>query len=641
MSDNERRLAAIMFTDMVGYTALGQRNESLSLALVEEQRKIIRPILTRHNGKEVKTMGDAFLVQFPNALDAVRCAYDIQRATREFNFSLAPEKRLHLRIGIHLGDVVESGGDISGDAVNLASRIEPLAEDGGVSLTRHVFDQVQNKFEVPFRSLGPKSLKNVSLPVEVYAMTMPWDETKTSPSSLEKVRIAVLPFANMSPDPADEYFADGLTEELIDRLCQVGGLEVIARTSVMSYKKQEKKASEIAMELKAGSIVEGSVRKAGDTIRVTAQLVNGATEGHLWSSKYDRTLNDIFAVQTEIAEQVVDALKVRLLPREKAAIQKKATENTEAYELYLQGRYYWNERTKESIERAMAYFRKALEKDPQFALAYAGLADSYTILLDRGLVAGREYQELCRKNAERALEIDPLLPEAHLAMGGMLRLKFDWTAAELEFRKSLELNPSLAQARHWLGMHYSVLDRWEESNREYAEALKLDPLSKHLAGVASYVMMMAGMLDDGMRMAEELVGKHPDAYWGHTSLSFACLKKGQFRRAIEEAKLGDDGSGHPFPMSVLLYAMKAAGRQEEAEETFKKYLATDGAKPWSPSQMAMVYVVMNRLDEAFELLGKGFRDTDPGLIYLGWPPIFDSVRLDPRYLELLRKVKPS
>jgi adenylate cyclase len=216
LTEGTRRLAAIMFTDLVGYTALGQRNESLSLALVDEQRKLIRPILNRHNGREVKTIGDAFLVEFSSALEATRCAYDIQRAIKEFNISLPEERRVHLRIGVHLGDVLDSEGDVSGDAVNVASRIKDLADDGDVCLTRQVYDHVQNKFELPLKSLGPRSLRNVNTPVEVYRMQMPWGEKRVGqPAELDKKRIAVLPFANMSPDPADEYFADGLTEELI------------------------------------------------------------------------------------------------------------------------------------------------------------------------------------------------------------------------------------------------------------------------------------------------------------------------------------------------------------------------------------------------------------------------------------------
>ena len=242
---------------------MGQRNESFSLALVEEHRRVIRPILSKHNGREVKTMGDAFFVEFPSALEAVRCAYDIQRAIRELNFSLAEDRRVQLRIGIHLGDVVDTEGDISGDAVNLASRIERFANDGGVCLTREVHSQVANKFDLPLKSLGPKDLKNVEVPVEVYRVLMPWEEETPSAGVMDRKRIAVLPFSNFSPDPSDEYFADGMTEELITRLSEIKGLRVIARTSVMAYKKKEKTISAIARELGAGSIIEGSVRKPG------------------------------------------------------------------------------------------------------------------------------------------------------------------------------------------------------------------------------------------------------------------------------------------------------------------------------------------------------------------------------------------
>ena len=281
MSQGHRKLAAIMFTDMAGYTALGQRNESLSLALAEEQRKLLRPVFNRHNGREIKTMGDAFLVEFSNALDAVRCAYDVQRASREFNISQPSDQRIILRIGLHLGDVVESQGDISGDAVNIASRIQSLAEDGGICVTRQVYDQVQNKFDLPLKGLGSRSLKNVSAPIEVFKMVLPWEkEQKSSMSQLDASRVAVLPFANMSPDPSDSYFADGITEEIISTLSGVSGLNVISRTSVMGYKGTTKRVKEIGGELEAGSVLEGSFRKAGNRIRVTAQLIHVGDDRH-------------------------------------------------------------------------------------------------------------------------------------------------------------------------------------------------------------------------------------------------------------------------------------------------------------------------------------------------------------------------
>ena len=436
-----------MFTDMVGYTALGQRNESLSLALVEEQRKLIRPILARHNGREVKTIGDAFLVEFPSALDAVRCAYDIQRAVREFNISLPEERRVHLRVGVHLGDVVESGGDISGDAVNVASRIEPLAEDGGVCVTRQVYDHIQNKFELKLVSLGVKPLKNVSMPIEVYKMVMPWEAEKATPSpQLDKKRIAVLPFANMSQDPADGYFADGMTEELITSLSAVRELTVIARTSIMKYKGSQKGASDVGKELNAGTLIEGSVRKAGNRVRITAQLIDTSTEGHLWAQNYDRQLEDVFAIQSEIAEKVAGELRIRLVDSEKRVIGKKATENTEAYTYFLRGRELAREVTEPSVRQAIGLFEKAVELDPSFAKAYAGLAECFLILATDTYEPYEKAIPKAELAVKKALKLDPELAEAHATLALIHFLEDDVVASETEARRAIELNPSLPEA---------------------------------------------------------------------------------------------------------------------------------------------------------------------------------------------------
>jgi len=359
LTEGARRLAAIMFTDLVGFTTLSQRNESLALSVLEQQRESLRPKFNKHGGREVKTIGDAFLVYFPSALSAVNCAYDIQKTTRELNNSLSAERRVLLRIGVHLGDIVESRGDISGDAVNVASRMESIADSGGVCLTRQVYDQVQNKFELPLRSLGAKSLKNLRDPIEVFKMVMPWEGAMMEEAvELDSHRVAVLPLKNMSPDPNDEYFADGMTEELITALSGLRELTVIARTSVMQYKNSPKRIADVGRELKTGTVIEGSVRKAANKVRITVQMIDASTEGHLWVQNYDRQMDDIFAIQSEIAEKVADALKVKLIDSTRRRLEKKPTENTEAYMLYLKGRYYWNERTKPSIEKGIAYLRR-------------------------------------------------------------------------------------------------------------------------------------------------------------------------------------------------------------------------------------------------------------------------------------------
>ena len=533
MSQSERRLAAIMFTDMVGYTALGQKNESLSLALVEEQRKLIRPILARHNGREIKTIGDAFLVEFPNALDAVRCAYDIQRATREFNISLPDEKRIHLRIGLHLGDVVESQGDISGDAVNVASRIESLAEDGGVCLTRQVLDHVQNKFELPLTSLGLRALKNVNVPLEVYKMAMPWDQpvsTKVA-MTLPRDRIAILPFANMSSDPTDEYFADGMTEEIISTISGIRGLGVISRTSVMRYKQTTKSAMEIGRELNAGKLLEGSVRKAGDKVRITVQLIDAQDDVHLWAQSYDRNLKDIFETQSDIARRIADELK---LPTPQFAGGR--TENVDAYTLCLRARSLWNKRTPEGNEQALLLFEEALRMDPDSARAIAGIADCYHIAGDWGFMDREEGYAKARQFVRRALELDDSLPEARATLGVLLHHDRLYEEAQAELRKAISLNPSYATAHHWYSAVLSDMGKFGEGTEEIEEASNLDPLSPIVLWHLAITYYYAGRLDDMMAVCTKIIQTEPgfaNAYFGRSVIHALRGSKEEARRDLQ------------------------------------------------------------------------------------------------------------
>src|SRR5216117_3367626 len=466
-----------MFTDLVGFTALSQRNESVALSILDEQRELLRPVFIRHDGREVKTIGDAFLVEFPSALSAVKCAYEIQKTTKEFNNSLPEERRVHLRIGIHLGDVVESQGDISGDAVNVASRIESLADSGGVCLTRQVYDQVQNKFELPLRSLGTRLLKNVSSSMEVYKMVMPWDATVAALSGRRDAsRIPILPFANISPDPADEYFSDGMTDELIAVLSKIGGLRVVARTSVMRFKGEKATANRIGQEVKVGSLIEGSVRKSKNQVRITVQLVDTENEEQLWIETYNRNLQDIFSVQSDIAQQVAKALEVRLGVRENSAIRREQTQNPEAYSFYLKGRHRWNLRSENEINRAIKYFEEAIGKDPRYALAYAGLADCYSILGYYGYRRASVVSPRAKDLAEKALSLHENLAEPHASLGQVLmNYYFDWKRSGSELDRALELNPSYATAHFW---RYSLHIPWKirRLSRRSEESSRTGPI---------------------------------------------------------------------------------------------------------------------------------------------------------------------
>jgi adenylate cyclase len=623
-----------MYTDMVGYTALGQRNEALSLALVEEQRKLIRPILTRHNGREIKTMGDAFLVEFLNALDAVRCAYDIQRATREFNISLPVDKRIHLRVGLHLGDVVESHGDISGDAVNVASRIEPLSEDGGVCFTRQVYDHVSNKFELPLSSLGPKTLKNVREPLEVFKIMMPWDKESAEPApQLDPRRVAVLPFVSMSPDPNDEYFADGLTEELITRISLVRGLEVIARTSVMGFKKKEKKVSEIGRELKVGTLLEGSVRKAGNRIRVSAQLINANTEGHLWAENYDRNLEDIFEVQSSVAENVAGALKLKLLDEDMERVG--STANMDAYTTYLRAMQLYHERTETTRREAITLFKEAISKDPTFIRAYAGLSFAWIRATD--WVDFTTCVNQADAAARKALELEPESAEALTAMAQVHGALDRFEESLLELETAIRINPNLSEANRSLGLRYVSLGRFDEGIRYYRKACSLDPLDPGPALALTNVLRASGRVDEAL----EVAGEQKELHRSHTEVyldTARCyLQKKDFARASEELDAGLRLNPDDYWLRMERGRLSAlSGRREEALDELRD-LMKDEAESHRLDAQVRIRTALGDLDEAFEALMRQ-AEIHSWWAFIQFDPLYEGLWKDPRFSEFCKKV---
>jgi adenylate cyclase len=637
-----------MFTDIVGYTLLGQRNESLSLSLLEEQRRLVREILNRHNGREVKTIGDAFLIEFPSALDAVRCAYDIQGKAREHNVPLPEEKRVHLRIGIHLGDVVESEGDISGDAVNVASRIGPFAENGGISLSRQVYDQVQNKFDLPLVTLGAKTLKNVATPVELYKVTMPWQQERTpSLIQLDKRRIAVLPFANISPSPSDEYFSDGMTEELIATLSRIKSLGVIARTSIIRYKGLTKPVVEIGRELNVGTVLEGSVRVAGKKLRITAQLIDAGTEEHLWSETYDRSLEDAFTIQSEIAKRIARALKARVLQSETLRLEKKATGIPEAYSLYLKGRHSLNTRTEKRLKDAIRHFENSIKHDPKFALAYTGLADAYSILASYSLeyVPPKEGFPRAKTAAEKALSIDNHLAEAHASLGLVkFYYEWDWNGAEVEFKKALDLNPGYAQAHQYYADFVKSFGRFDEALEEMKKALVLDPLSYSINTGIGHVLYLSRQYDLAIDQYRKVVESDPSFVPARLWFGRPYLQKGMFKQAIEQSeqavKLSNEST---VSLATLGQAYASAGKEGEARKILDRLLERS-KKQYVPSYwIALVYMSTGNKDEAFAWLERAYNERSSWLVWANVEPRFDSLRSDARFASLLARIgfKPA
>ena len=638
MSDRGRRLAAIMFADMPGYTSLSQRNEQLALRLVEETRSIVRPLFQKHEGREVKTMGDGFLVEFPSALEAVRCAYVVQESLNDYSAPRSGEERLSLRIGIHVGDVVHDGTDVMGDAVNVASRIEPQATVGGICVSRQVYDQVRNHFEFPLVSMGSRQLKGVQIPVEVFSVSLPWmrQSDDVPSSSPDKLRLAVLPLANYSQDPNDAYFADGMTEELISTISRIQGLRVIARTSIMHYKDQSKRVSDIGRELGAGTIIEGSVRKAGDMVKITVQLIDSSSEEHLWADDYERKLENVFQIQRDIAGKVADGLKLKLLPEEKKIIEKPQTHSTEAFTLYLKGRYYWNERTEEGLRKAEGYFQRAIELDPAYARAYAGLADTYSLMTFYGQMPGPEGRAKARALVKKALEIDGSLAEAHTSLAFTGEDDFNWDVVEERYRKALSLNPSYATAHFWYGIVLMWRHKFDEAIEQSRQAEELDPLSPAISIALGQALVYARRYEEGIAHLEGKIRDDPNLESPHFILAIAYHALGDYKRSEQEARTSIAMGGRDYrPLTMLASSLAKLGRKPEAREILSE-LERRGA---APSLLGILHLDLGEKEEAIRLLQEAEQVREAGLAWISIIPDLDPVRSDPRFKQILGRMR--
>jgi adenylate cyclase len=633
-----RRLAAIMFTDIVGFTALAQTNESDALSVLDRHNRMLRPYFARFHGREVKTMGDSFLVEFGNALEATNCAVEIQLHLREELRTSAARDRIQIRIGVHLGDVVDSNGDLFGDAVNIASRIEPLAEPGGICVSGPVYDQVQNKVELRFERIDSPGLKNVQMPIPVYRIVLapvPPPAGSVPPPVDAPRRLAVLPFTNMSPDPQDEFFADGLTDEIITELSRIPSLRVIARTSVMRYKAVSKPVREIGTELRVGYVLEGSVRKAGNRIRITAQLIEAATEEHLWADRFDRELADVFAVQDDIAASVAGALDLRLRPALPAVRAAPAT--VEAYILYLRGRFLWNQRTVQGVQEAIRRFQEAIALDPEFPLAYAGLADSYSVLVDRGVLDERDTVPKAREAAGRALELDPKLAEAHASMGLALANTSDIEGAEREMREAIALNPGYAIAHHWLHVILLGDGRAEEAGAEIRKAEELDPLSPVVLNSMALVDYQAGQTEMALGKLQRALELLPSSDYATFNLSSLLAVEGRTQEARALLKAYEEG---PAPRASKLWVGACGygllGDRTEVERRVEQLRALPEAERLSERWFGFIDAISGDLDQAFAILGNKERPLVGSIrTTIRVSPALAKFRADPRFEPLI------
>ncbi|MGA7924183.1 MAG: tetratricopeptide repeat protein [Thermoplasmata archaeon] len=647
MTESRRRLAAIMFTDLVGYSAMAQADETAALAVLERHNRLIRPNFEKFRGREIKTVGDAFLVEFESALDAVRSALEIQRSLAEYNTSSTDSWKIRVRIGIHVGDVVEVDGDVLGDAVNIASRIQSVADPGGISITQQVYDQVQNKIPTQFMKLPPVALKNIRLPMNVYKVASPADSGRAVGQVTARSNdrhLAVLPLTNISPDPNDGYFADGLTEELISQLSQVRDLSVIARTSVAPYKLAPKSIPEVGAELGVDTVLEGSVRKAGKRIRITLQLIDVGTQRHIWASNYDRDIDDVFAVQTDIAERTAQALRLELSRSDQRGAARIPTANPAAYDQYLRGLVAGSDpmgkgyaEAVRSFDEAVQCFRTATELDPGFSEAYAAWANLLVTVAGE-TVAMRDVMPQARELAARALALDPESSDAHSALANTIfQFDQDWERAEAEFNRAISLNPSNVTAHRFLALLLMALERFDEAKEISRRTIRLDPGGAHGSTLA-WIELESGNFDTAIERAEHEVRDNPSYLGPHTYLGMCYLKVGRRDDALHQADtpLGGADDSHRFDFA-LLNAM--LGRPTLAREVLKEVEQGEAKSYTSATHLAMVYATLGEKSKALDLLEKDFREGDRVLWLYYRGLFFDSIRDDPRFTALLRQYK--
>jgi len=516
----ERRLAAILAADVVGYSRLMERDEAGTLATLKSRRTdILQPMVSKHHGRVIKLMGDGVLVEFASAVNAVACAVELQAAMDNANAGVAEGQRIVLRVGINLGDVMVEGSDLYGDGVNIAARLESLSEPGGLCISASVFEHVSGKLPHSFVSLGPQSLKNIGRPIQIYRLAgkdgpMPAVPVAELPLP-DKPSIAVLPFDNLSGDPDQEYFADGMVEEMITALSRMRWLFVIARNSSFAYKGQAVDVKRIGRELGVRYVLEGSVRKAGNKVRIAGQLIDAATGAHLWADKFDGGLDDIFDLQDQVTASVVGAIGPRLEEAEIERAKHKPTENLDAYDHYLHGLAIVNRMSREANDEALRRFNKAMELDPDFTLAYSRAAHAYVQRMINGWMVDRaqEVTEAVRL-ARRAIEVGKDDAVALCYAGLTLAYVTGGLSDGAAFvDRALALNSNLAAA--WAASGWMKLCSGEPDTaiKRAAVAVRLSPFDSGLflwQSITALAHLCADRYDDATTWVDKALRDQPD-----------------------------------------------------------------------------------------------------------------------------------
>jgi adenylate cyclase len=560
-----RKLTAIMSADIKGYSILMADDEVFTIKMLNEYRSIMSNCIGQHNGRVVDSPGDNLLAEFASAVDALQCAVEIQKRLKKENDRLVESKRLEFRIGVNIGDIIQDGNRIYGDGVNVASRIEGLADPGGVCLSKSAYEQIKKKLDFGFEYMGEHSVKNISEPVSVYKVLV--DSERSKPLVEEKLElpdkpsIAVLPFVNMSGDPGQEYFSDGLTEQIINGLCKVKDLFVIARNSSFAYKGKSINAQQVAKELGVRYVLEGSVQKAADRVRITAQLIDAATGYHLWSENYDRDLSDIFALQDEITLKIINALQIKLTWGEQARLWEGATTSIQAFDKWMRGMDCFFRLNEKDNKQAQHFFEEAINIDKDYTLAYINLG--YTHLMDLSYGWSKspiESFEQVEKNVEKALALNDSLDLAHSLLGGIYLFKRQHDEAIKEGERAIELNPNGAVAHLLLGSILIYSDEIELAIELIERAFRLNPIpTPDFYSFLAIAYRENGQYEKAIEVAKKALSGNPDLLTPHLTLaaSYSSLNRNEeARKAVEEILRIHRGFSLEYHANILPYKNK-------------------------------------------------------------------------------------
>jgi len=702
-SEVKFEIGHVLFIDIVGYSKLLINEQSEQL---ERLKEIVRGTeqfrLAEAEGKLLRLpTGDGGALVFRNSPEApVRCAMEIAEALKDY-------PKLRVRMGIHSGPVNEISdlneqANIAGAGINIAQRVMDCGDAGHILLSKHVADdlehypqwrpllhelgecEVKHGVRVAVTNLYLNGIGNSRLPKKfqllkkrsahrnwsalvgaillfgliISALTLVSRRSthETTTTTIPEKSIAVLPFENLSHDADNAYLADGIQEEILTRLAKISELKVISRTSSSKFRGSPDSLRAIAVQLGVAHVLEGGVQKSGDAVRVNVQLIKATSDAHLWADTYDRKLTDVFVIETEIAKAIADKLKAKLTGREEEAIRNQPTENSEAHQLYLKGRYFWNKRTSDGLKTSIDYFNQAIDKDPAYGPAYAGLADAYAVLPNYSRTPGKEAYPKAEAAAVKALEIDDKLAEAHIALANV-RVWHKWAkAAEPEFKRGLELNPNYSTGHQWYSIYLSVVGRHDEAILEMEKAKELDPFSIIINTELGCPYLYSRRYDRAIEYFTEALEMDSNFPFAHFALAEAYDRTGRFNEALAEHEKAIDlahrgqafdlaGGDAPRAWYALTGPLQNAygalrgpiywqGRLESAKKLYEQGNAT-------ATGLAEIYSILGDKEQALAWLAKAYEESDDFLVFINIQPQFDKLHSDSRFQALVNKIFQS